>query len=171
MGTTAALRPDLVLRFFRRMDRVRTMAARRKSAPPDGPSTGTRRVLGETDVPPLVLLVDDVQDTRDLYAENFTNAGFRVAQAVDGDHALLKVMSLMPDVIVMDLAMPVLDGWEATHKIKTHPKTKHIAVVTLTGHVTSAELRRAEDAGADVVLTKPCTPDALLVVVRRLLDK
>lgn len=106
-----------------------------------------------------------------MYAEYFTNAGFRVAQAVDGDHALWKVISLNPDVVVMDLAMPVLDGWEATHKIKTHPKTKHIAVVALTGHVTTKELRRAEDAGADAVLTKPCSPDALLVVVRRLLGR
>lgn len=119
---------------------------------------------------PLVLLVDDVQDARDMYAEFFVNAGFRVAQAVDGEHALFKVRLLVPDVVVMDLAMPGLDGWDATHEMKAHSKTKNIPVIALTGHATEPELRRAEDAGADVVLTKPCTPDALLVAVRSVLQ-
>ncbi|HEY8076423.1 MAG TPA: response regulator [Labilithrix sp.] len=144
-------------------------AARRKSAPPEGPVTGTRRALRAKGYAPLVLLVDDTEEAREMYAEYFVHQGFRVAQATDGEHALLKVLTLMPDLVVMDLAMPVLDGWEATHQIKAHAKTKHIPVIALTGHVTPQDLRRAGDAGADAVLGKPCTPESLLQVVKRLL--
>jgi len=118
---------------------------------------------------PLVLLVDDHQDARDLYSDFFKEAGFRIAEAVDGDHALLKIAALMPSAVVMDLAMPVLDGWEATRRIKEHPKTEHVAVIVLTGQVTPEALARAADAGADVVLAKPCTPEALLAAVKELL--
>ena len=120
---------------------------------------------------PLVLLVDDLQDARDMYSTHLTSAGFRVVEATDGEHALLKVISLMPDVVVMDLAMPVLDGWEATHRLRTHPRTRHIAIVALSGHLSARDLQRAEDAGADVVLTKPCPPETLHVVIDRLLDQ
>jgi len=122
-------------------------------------------------VQPLVLLVDDAEDVRELYSESFSNAGFQVDHAVDGEHALLKMGSRMPDVVVMDLAMPVLDGWEATRRIKAHARTRHIPVIALTGDGSEAGLQRAEDAGADVVVTKPCTPQALIVMVHRLLDE
>lgn len=127
--------------------------------------------MRDAQLAPLILLVDDAESDRALYAEYFEHAGLRVAQAVDGDHALWKVVSLKPDVVVMDLTMPVLDGWEATRKMKAHPRTMHIPVIVLTGHATEAELRRADDAGANVVLTKPCAPEALVVVVRGLLAR
>lgn len=117
------------------------------------------------------MLVDDLQEARDMYATSLTCAGLRVIEATDGEHALLKVITLMPDVVVMDLAMPVLDGWEATHQLKTHPRTRDIAIVALTGHSSARDIRRAEDAGADVVLAKPCPPDMLLSVIERLLDQ
>src|SRR5687767_5586201 len=146
------------------------MAATRRSTPTsDGPATGSRRVLAESDRAPLVLLVDDHEDARVMYEEGLEHARLRVAHATDGDHALLKIMSLLPDVVVMDLAMPIVDGWEATARIKTHPKTKHIPVIVLTGQVTESALTRAVEAGADAVLTKPCTPDALVAVIRGLL--
>jgi two-component system, cell cycle response regulator DivK len=126
--------------------------------------------MGEAKAP-LVLLADDLQEARDMYATSLTCAGLRVVEATDGEHAMLKVITLMPDVVVMDLAMPVLDGWEATHQLKTHPRTRHIAIVALTGHVTPRDLRRAEDAGADVVLAKPCSPETLGLVIQRLLDQ
>lgn len=128
-------------------------------------------MVGEKDPAPLVLLVDDAEDAREMYATRLFDAGFRVAHAVDGEHALWKVITLLPDVVVMDLAMPALDGWEATHQIKTHPRTKHIGVVVLTGQATPKALRRAEDAGADVVLIKPCLPDELLAVVQQVLGR
>ena len=150
---------------------MRNAAARRRVASSDGPATGTRPALREREPSPLVLLVDDHQDARDLYSGCLAQAGLRVAEAVDGEHALLKVMALVPDVVVMDLAMPVLDGWEATRKIKTNPKTAHIAVIVLTGQVTPDGLKNAEGVGADVVLVKPCTPDALLAVIDGVLDR
>ena len=143
----------------------------RRTSASDDPQTGMRRVIKETERAPLVLLVDDAEDARHLYAGFLANAGLRVAQAADGGHALWKVGTLLPNVVVMDLLMPVLDGWEATRKIKAHPKTKHVAVIVLSGHADEAELQRAVEAGADVLLTKPCSPEVLLAAVRRLVDR
>ncbi len=134
-------------------------------------ATGKRRVLGVDEAPPLVLIVDDAEDTRDLYSAVFSASGFRVALGVDGEHALWKVALLKPDLIVMDLAMPFMDGWEATRTIKSHRKLGRIPIVVLTGHATEENLRRAREVGADAVLTKPCLPDALVALVRRLLSR
>lgn len=130
-----------------------------------------KRVASGVQNAPLVLIVDDSEDTRDLYEEYLAHAGMRVALAVDGDHALWKITLLRPSLVVMDLALPVMDGWEATRRIKSDPKTSHIPVIALTGHVSDENLQRASDAGADVVLTKPCTPEALTRVIRRLLAR
>jgi CheY-like chemotaxis protein len=143
MRTVTALCRHRDLRSSFGMERPRSAVTRRKPAEPEGPATGMRRVLDDKERAPLVLLVDDVQDTRDLYADALEEAGLRVVQAVDGDHALWKVASLLPDLVVMDLAMPVLDGWQATSHIKSHPKTRHIRVVVLTGCGTSEDLQRA----------------------------
>jgi two-component system cell cycle response regulator DivK len=138
------------------MLRVRSAAARRRAPPGTEEPTGTRRrVLPEGDSAPLVLIVDDAEDARDIYSEFFAHSGWRVALAVDGEHALLKIVSVMPALVIMDLSMPVLDGWDATRQIRSHPKTKHIPVIALTGHVSEEHLQRARDAGADAVLTKP----------------
>ena len=153
------------------IEAVSRTAARQKSVPPEAAVTGKRRAATGADVAPLILLVDDAEDAREMYGTRLADVGLRVENAVDGEHALWKVDALGPDLVVMDLAMPTLDGWEATRKIKAHPKTRHIPVVALTGHVTPDALRRAREAGADVVLTKPCTPDALLAVIRRLLAR
>jgi CheY-like chemotaxis protein len=106
-----------------------------------------------------------------MYAEFFLHAGLRVSHAVDGDHALWKVLGVYPDLVVMDLAMPGVDGCTATRKIKDHPKTKHIPVIALTGHVLPESLTRAEQSGADAVLTKPCSPQDLLSLVQTILDR
>ena len=150
---------------------VQRTAARRKSAAPEGPATGTHRTLKRESLEPLVLLVDDVDDTREMYAESFEYRGWRVSQAVDGEHALWKIISLMPDIVVMDLSMPILDGWNATREIKAHPKTKHIPVIVLTGHATPTAITEAEKAGADVVLVKPCTPSTLLSILERFVTR
>jgi CheY-like chemotaxis protein len=154
------------------MERTRSAAARRKSAaPPDRQRTGRRRILGDPDVAPLVLIVDDSEDIRALYSEFFLDSGLRVVLAVDGDHGLWKVTSLKPDIVVMDLEMPIVDGWEATRQMKAHPRMKHIPVIALTGHVSPECLERAEAAGADAVVTKPCLPEVLLALVEKLLKR
>jgi CheY-like chemotaxis protein len=133
------------------------------------PSTTNGGVAHETKVEPLVLIVDDIEDNRTIYSEFFVHEGMRIAHASDGEHGLMKAHAILPDIIVMDLSLPVLDGWEATRELKRHPRTKHIPVIAITGHVTRENLRRAKQAGADAVLTKPCMPDALLAEIRKLL--
>jgi two-component system cell cycle response regulator DivK len=116
-------------------------------------------------------VVDDLEDNRHLYATYFAYAGFRVAVAEDGEEALARVAKEKPDLIVMDLSMPRMDGWEATRLIKSNPRTKDIIVVVVTGHATTDDLHRARAAGADAICTKPCLPQDLLAEARTLLAK
>ena len=118
-----------------------------------------------------LLIVDDLADNRELYAAYFELAGFVVDQAVDGEDALAVVARQPPTIIVMDLSMPRLDGWEATRLIKTNPRTKRIPIVVLTALSDPDALQRARAAGADAVCTKPCLPNALLEKVERLLAR
>lgn len=118
---------------------------------------------------PLVLVVDDYEDAREMYAECLDASGFAVAQAETGDQAVAMALALMPALIVMDLALPGMDGWSATRAIKTDVRTAMIPVVALTGHARSDASTAARDAGCDAFLTKPCLPDQIVEIVRRLL--
>ena len=118
---------------------------------------------------PLVLVVDDFQDAREMYAECLDQSGFRVAQAESGDEAVAKALALQPALIVMDLALPGMDGWTATRTIKTDARTSRIPVVALTGHARSDASSAAHEAGCDAFLTKPCLPDEMVQIVRRML--
>jgi CheY-like chemotaxis protein len=117
---------------------------------------------------PLVLLVDDAEDNREVYEQFLTFSGFRVEIAVDGLDAIEKAKALKPDVIVMDLSLPRLDGWEATRRLKHSAETRHIPVIALTGHAVSESKRKALDAGCSGYLTKPCLPEILVSEIRRL---
>jgi CheY-like chemotaxis protein len=119
--------------------------------------------------PPLVLVVDDFQDNREMFAEFLLISGFRVAEAATGPEALEQAFALIPDVILMDLSLPGLDGWEATRRLKRDARTRHVPVVALTGHVLADCSREAREAGCDAFLTKPCMPEALVSEVRRVL--
>ncbi|QRK08759.1 response regulator [Archangium violaceum] len=121
------------------------------------------------DISPLVLIVDDYQDAREMYAEYLEYSGFRVAEARNGLEAVEKAFALRPSVILMDLSLPVMDGWEATRRLKKDPRTRSIPVVALTGHALDGHSREAEDAGCDAYVTKPCLPDALVQEVQRVL--
>jgi CheY-like chemotaxis protein len=120
---------------------------------------------------PSVLVVDDVEDNRDLYATYFEHSGFRASEARDGEEALAIIAQDMPDVVIMDLAMPRLDGWEATRLIKSNPRTAQIIVIVVTGTASNENLERARAAGANEVCTKPCLPRDLMGIVRTLLDE
>jgi two-component system, cell cycle response regulator DivK len=120
---------------------------------------------------PLVLVVDDFQDNREMFAEFLSLSGFRVAEAATGREAIDRAFELVPDVILMDLSLPELDGWEATRKIKGNPHTQHIPIVALTGHALADHSRDAKQAGCDAFLTKPCLPEVLVVEIRRMLAK
>jgi len=119
--------------------------------------------------PPLILVVDDYQDAREMYAEYLQFSGFRVAEAKNGNEAVEKAFALKPDLILMDLSLPGMDGWEATRRLKSDEATKHIPVVALTGHALAGASEGAKKAGCDSFVTKPCLPDDLVVEVRRML--
>lgn len=120
---------------------------------------------------PLVLVVDDFVDGREMYAAYLENAGFRVAVAADGHEAIVSAKKLRPAVILMDLTMPRVDGWEATRRLKMDPETRHIHIVALTGRVDLASRERALLVGCDVFVAKPCLPSVVAALVVRLLDE
>jgi CheY-like chemotaxis protein len=123
-----------------------------------------------TDQGPLILVVDDYEDAREMYAEYLRFCGFRVAEARNGNEALEQAFALMPDLILMDLSLPGMDGWEATRQLKADERTRQIPVVALTGHALAGASEGARKAGCDSFVTKPCLPDDLVVEVRRMLS-
>jgi CheY-like chemotaxis protein len=118
---------------------------------------------------PLILVVDDYEDAREMYAEYLRFCGFRVAEARNGNEALDQAFTLKPDLILMDLSLPGMDGWEATRQLKSDERTSRIPVVALTGHALAGASEGARKAGCDSFVTKPCLPDDLVVEVRRML--
>ena len=118
---------------------------------------------------PLILVVDDYQDAREMYAEYLQFSGFRVAEARNGNEAVEQALALKPDLILMDLSLPGMDGWEATRRLKADDTTRHIPIVALTGHALAGASEGAKKAGCDSFVTKPCLPDDLVVEVRRML--
>jgi len=113
--------------------------------------------------------VDDFPDNRQMYAEFLAFSGLRVAEAANGHEALEKAGDLLPDLIVMDLSLPGIDGWEATRRLKSDVRTKHILVMALTGHALAGHSKGAIEAGCDAFVTKPCLPDRLLDEIKRML--
>jgi len=126
----------------------------------DGNATRTR---------PLILVVEDQEELRRLYVEQLALSGFEVIEASNGADAIAHTSSHSPDVVLMDLSLPILDGWEATRRLKADARTAHIPVVALTAHDGSGELQRATRAGCDWFVPKPCPPHALITEVRRVL--
>jgi CheY-like chemotaxis protein len=129
-----------------------------------------RQPARRPDTEPLILLVDDFEDNRAMYAQFLTFSGFRVAEAANGKEALEKAAELMPDLVVMDLSLPVMDGWEATRRLKNDARTRTIPVLALTGHALGRHSEGARDAGCDGFVTKPCLPEDLVTEIRRMLE-
>jgi two-component system cell cycle response regulator DivK len=119
---------------------------------------------------PLVLVVEDYPDAREMYSAYLQFSGFEVAEATNGLEAIEMAETLMPDIILMDLALPRMDGWEATRHLKANTRTHHIPVVALTGHALAGHAEGAREAGCDAFVTKPCLPDALVAEIKRLLE-
>ena len=104
-----------------------------------------------------------------LYVEHLTTSGFDVIEASNGAEALDHTSTRQPDVVLMDLSLPIVDGWEATRRLKGDTRTAHIPVVALTAYDGAGELKRATMAGCDWFVPKPCPPDALVTEIRRVL--
>ena len=119
---------------------------------------------------PRVLVVDDDPVIRRLITVNLELEGFRVAEAVDGQAALEAVAERTPHVIVLDVAMPRLDGLATTAALRADPATSEIKIVIVSARAQQADIRRGMDAGADAYLTKPFEPEALVRCVRELAE-
>lgn len=115
-----------------------------------------------------VLIVDDTEDVRDGYCLYFEHCGARARTAADGQEALAAVMAEPPDIIILDLAMPKVTGWEVLARLKADPGTRSIPVIVVSGQMARDSALRA---GADAYCSKPCTPDALLREIQRLLAR
>jgi CheY-like chemotaxis protein len=113
--------------------------------------------------------VDDSLDVREMYSQYLSHRGFSVLTAADGVQGIDLALAARPDVVVMDLAMPNMTGTTATQRLKKHPRTRNIPVVILTGHPFNAIEQGALEAGAAMLLTKPCLPEDLEERVRSLL--
>lgn len=120
----------------------------------------------------VVLLVEDDRDGRRLYAEWLEQAGFKVEQAHNGLQALERALELIPDIVVTDLNIPGIDGYELTRRLRLDARTRHLPVLAITGYAAfAADPGRAQRAGCDLVLEKPCSPDDFEAAVRQLIRR
>ncbi len=119
--------------------------------------------------PALVLIVDDSPDARAMYGEYLEFCGFRVVTANNGEEGLAAAQAEWPAVILMDLAMPKMDGWEAIRQLRADPLTSEIPIVALSAYAFGDAPDRAREAGADMCLSKPCLPPQVARVVRAMI--
>jgi CheY-like chemotaxis protein len=118
---------------------------------------------------PRLLLVEDNPDNRDMLSRRLTRRGFDLVFAADGAQAIELAASEAPDLILMDLSLPVIDGWEATRRIKANPATSAIPIIALTAHAMAGDKTRAMEAGCDDYDTKPVDLPRLLGKIAGLL--
>jgi two-component system cell cycle response regulator DivK len=119
---------------------------------------------------PKVLLVEDNEMNRDMLSRRLIRQGFEVLVAVDGGQGVATAIEILPDIILMDMSLPVLDGWEATRRLKAEARTSSIPVIALTAHAMAGDRHKALEAGCDDYDTKPIELPRLLEKMRRLLD-
>jgi CheY-like chemotaxis protein len=118
---------------------------------------------------PFVLIVDDVEDNREMYAEYLRFSGFQVDTAANGEDGLARALADPPDVVVLDLTMPRLDGWALATALRGDSRTRHTRILVLSGHALTGTEEGARKAGAHSFLTKPCLPEDLTAELKRLL--
>lgn len=117
-----------------------------------------------------ILIVDDYPDALDIWELYLQSMGYRVSTARDGMQALAQAERLLPDLIVLDLELPRLSGFEVAARLKSNPETQGIPLIAATGYSHMRQLDRARDAGFDRIVVKPCDPDTLVDEIERLLD-
>lgn len=118
---------------------------------------------------PLILLVEDNLHNRKIFQGVLAHAGFQVVEAEDGQKALDAVSHRRPDLILMDLSIPVIDGWECTRRLKADGATRTIPIIALTAHAMRGDEARAREAGCDGYLSKPISPKQVVAEVKRVL--
>ena len=119
---------------------------------------------------PLILIVEDDLRTRMMYRDFLTHSGFRTLDAHNGHQALAKVLEMLPDAVLTDLAVPGMDGFAFCRALRAHPRTRSIPILAVTGHIEYVDqIARLRQVGIEQVLTKPCAPDVIADELRRLL--
>ncbi|MBE7502292.1 MAG: response regulator [Verrucomicrobiales bacterium] len=119
---------------------------------------------------PKILLVEDNEMNRDMLSRRLERKGYAVVCALDGQQGLDQARAQAPDLILMDMSLPVLDGWEATRRLKADPALQRIPVIALTAHAMASDEQRAREAGCDDYDTKPIELPRLLSKIQALLD-
>jgi two-component system, cell cycle response regulator DivK len=116
-----------------------------------------------------ILVVEDQEDNRQILRDLLANAGFEMIEAEDGQQALTQAAKHKPDLILMDIQLPLLDGYEATRQIKADPALKDIPIIVVTSYALSGDEEKAHAAGCDAYVAKPSSPRALLAKIREYL--
>lgn len=124
----------------------------------------------QIDRAPTILIVEDNEDNRIVYSTMLRHFGFTVDEAENGAEGILKARTKLPDLILMDIAIPLVDGWEAVQRLKRDPATAGIPIVALTAHAMPADREKAIQVGCDGYLAKPCEPRAVVEEVKRILE-
>jgi CheY-like chemotaxis protein len=119
---------------------------------------------------PKILLVEDIEDNRDMLSRRLNRRGYEVIMAVDGEQGIETARQALPDLILMDLSLPMIDGLEATRRLKADPVTQAIPVIALTAHAMSGDREKALEAGCDDYDTKPVDLPRLLGKMEALLN-
>jgi CheY-like chemotaxis protein len=120
---------------------------------------------------PKILIVEDNEMNRDMLSRRLTRRGYEVAIAVDGEQGLAMAQAEAPALILMDMSLPGLDGWEATRRLKATPATQRIPVIALTAHAMAGDREKAVAAGCDDFDTKPVDLERLLGKIEALLGR
>jgi len=114
----------------------------------------------------LILIAEDFEDARELYCDYLEFSGYAVVTAANGREAIDLAIALVPDLILMDASMPVLDGWQATRALNANPLTRQIPILALTAPAFDDARQEAREAGCDGFVTKPCLPDDLVARIK-----
>jgi len=117
-----------------------------------------------------ILIVEDTEDNRQIMRDLLTSAGFEVVEAHDGQAAVTTAGMLKPDLILMDIQLPVLDGYEAARLIKADPALRHIPIIAVTSYALSGDEEKARAAGCSGYIAKPFSPRRMLATVSEFLD-
>ena len=117
-----------------------------------------------------ILIVEDNELNRDMLSRRLEKKGFAVVSAVDGQEGINQAASESPDIILMDLSLPIVDGWDAAKKLKSNENTKSIPIIALTAHAMKGDEKKALDAGCDDYDTKPINFERLLEKINKLIS-
>jgi two-component system, cell cycle response regulator DivK len=116
-----------------------------------------------------ILIVEDTEDNRQILRDLLTAAGYDLLEAVDGEQGVARAKTEKPDLILMDIQLPQIDGYEATRRIKADPALRHIPIIAVTSYALSGDEEKTRAAGCDAYIAKPFSPRQLLAKVRELL--